>query len=60
MTDTIMTTPPRAARPDAKDAHVDTEKRGELKELARLLDVFDGQEHGRERRALLAFGVRTD
>jgi hypothetical protein len=59
MTDTIMTTPPRAARPDTTDAHVDVQRR-ERAELARLLDVFDGQEHGRERRALLAFGVRTD
>jgi hypothetical protein len=59
MTDTIPTTPPRAARPDTTDAHVEAQRR-ELAELARLLDVFDGQEHGRERRALLAYGVGAD
>jgi hypothetical protein len=59
MTDTIATNPPRAGRPDTTDPHVDVQRRA-LAELARLLDLFDGHEHGRERRALLALGVRTD
>jgi hypothetical protein len=62
MTDTIITTPPRATGSTSNDAFVgaDGDDRSRLAELASLHDVFDGNEHGRERRALLAFGVRTD
>ncbi|MEO6029219.1 MAG: hypothetical protein ABIR79_20345 [Candidatus Binatia bacterium] len=62
MTDTIIPTSPRATRPTHDDpfARTDGDEHVRLEELAHLHDVFDGHEHGRERRALLAFGVRTD
>jgi hypothetical protein len=59
MTDTITPTPPRTARPDATDARVDAHRRAPA-EVARPLDVFDGREHGRARRALRAFAGGND